>query len=358
MINRALLRDRVKRKILDGIFDLSPDAGHYLLAERDLARRLKVSRKTVRAALEELEREGRVFREQGRGTRIARFKESSVGTVAVVFGSSTGTAAQTTPAELLALAEGISVALGTRTIPAIFCPANGYAAETLGTNATSAAADFAEAVRRHACAAVLMEWQHSVDVAHELEAMGFPYIVANLEEDADVRHVAVDFHNAGKQMASFISRCGYKRVLCLVGQLRRFVFEQFMKGFERGWKGRKPERRECFMTLKGSVRSVLEDALRSKILPEAIVTYGDERTLETLDVLEECGLSIPEDIGLICFGRTSRAVRERAVTGLAEPCDEVGRAAVQILIDLCRGIDVPRRMVLNAPLIQGKTMSL
>ncbi|WP_084316274.1 GntR family transcriptional regulator [Actinospica robiniae] len=59
-------RDRVRGHILDVIKNAAP--GSSLASERDLADTLGVSRPTVRAAIEELTREGLLVRHQGRGT--------------------------------------------------------------------------------------------------------------------------------------------------------------------------------------------------------------------------------------------------------------------------------------------------
>jgi GntR family transcriptional regulator len=65
-MRRAEARDRLRELIDDG------DPGEVLPSERDLSARLGVSRPTLRAALDELTRDGLVVRRHGRGTFISQ----------------------------------------------------------------------------------------------------------------------------------------------------------------------------------------------------------------------------------------------------------------------------------------------
>ena len=65
-MRRAEVRDRL-RELIDG-----GDPGEVLPSERTLSRRLGVSRPTLRAALDELTRDGLVVRRHGRGTFISQ----------------------------------------------------------------------------------------------------------------------------------------------------------------------------------------------------------------------------------------------------------------------------------------------
>ena len=352
---RSLLKDRVKRTVLTRFAraDLGPDA--YLPSERELAERLGISRTTIRAALADLESEGVLVRERGRGTRVVVGKAAQVGTVGVVFGSPSGAREGVVLAELFALIEGVSLALGSKGIPAIFCPASGYVSEAMATDAATRSTTFAQQVMRRCSAAILVEWQHSVDVARKLDKEAFPYVVANEEENADVRSVRVDFAGVGRQAAEYIMRCGYKRVKGLVGSRRRFVFREFCKSFEREWRGKALQWIECHHDVE-SARDGLKAALARSRKVEAVFAFGDGRTLGALRAMNEKGLAAPDDVGLMCYGRNGPAVREADVTGFNQPAVDVGRAAVEKLVDICAGRPAERQTILPAPLVQGRTM--
>ncbi len=65
-------KDEIKRKILDGTF-----APHDKLpSERELTEQFKMSRVTIRQALSELQREGLIFKINGKGTFVSKPKAS------------------------------------------------------------------------------------------------------------------------------------------------------------------------------------------------------------------------------------------------------------------------------------------
>ena len=354
--SRSLLKDKVKRKILARLSRGQSASPSFLPSERVLAGHLGISRTTVRAALAELEAEGLIVRERGRGTRVVRERERHVGTVAVVFGSPGGTTyGGNVLAELFALIEGISLSLGSKGIPAIFCPTSGYESEAMETDASATSAAFAQQLMRRTSAAILVEWQHSAEVAHELEKRGFPCVVANEEENADVRRVRVDFAALGHQAAEYMARCGYDNAVCLVGSRRRFVFGEFCAAFETTWQGHRVRWVECYPRVR-SARDGLCDVLRRGHESLAIFAFGDERTLGALESLKEKGLAAPEHVGVMCYGRSRQAVREAGVTGFTEPAADVGRLAVEKLVNLCASRQVERTTVLPAPLVEGRTM--
>jgi GntR family transcriptional regulator len=72
----------LEERILNGVWA----TGERLPGERDLAAELRVSRSTVREALDALERSGLVLRHQGRGTHVAprRLEQSLLGHFSIV----------------------------------------------------------------------------------------------------------------------------------------------------------------------------------------------------------------------------------------------------------------------------------
>lgn len=80
------------------------EADYRLMPERELARLIGVGRRALRRALEVLEAEGRIWRQQGKGTFVGRRPSST----ASLF---TGMAERTNPAEVMEVREEIEPAL-------------------------------------------------------------------------------------------------------------------------------------------------------------------------------------------------------------------------------------------------------
>jgi DNA-binding LacI/PurR family transcriptional regulator/biotin operon repressor len=357
MEDNRLLSDKVKEELAQRTRQMGPHGAEHRISERALAKSLGMSRGPIRSALAELEKEGLVVRERGRGTRILSKRRSSIGSAALIFGSGLSSGpARAGIAGLFARLEGVSVALGTRRVPTILCPAHGYVSDALETGSACTAEAFAERLAARVSAVIMVEWHYyCVEVAQELEKRSFPYVVVNLEEEADVRSVIIDHRDVGRRAAEFMVKCGYRSAMCLLGSRRRFLFQQLAQGFEEVWGERKLQIVECH-GLAESARTALASVYNEGQKPEAVFSYGDERTLGVLDALRERNVNVPDQTGVLCYGRTSPLTREADVTGFAEPYLETGRMAVKVLEGLSTGQILDRKMVVSAPFVLGRTM--
>ena len=117
--------------------------------------------------------------------------------------------------------------------PAVIYLTDGYCCGELGTNYTTTVEEFANRIMARSTGAVLMECLHAVDLAHEFEARNFPYVVVNLEEDADLKCTAIDMVGIGRQAAALAKRCGYETITCVSGSVRCYGFNQVATGFVR-----------------------------------------------------------------------------------------------------------------------------
>jgi len=352
MAERMLLRDSTRERLLQMITSASAARSVYLPSERRLAEELGVSRDTLRVALEDLEREGLITREQGRGTRILAAKRPEVGTIAVVFGSpAISRSAQT---EMLTLIEGVATALGRRGVPSVFCFSSGFVCDALGTGPTDTPESFAQILTKRFAGALLFEWMDAVAVATRLDEAGFPYVVGNLEEHADVRSVRVDVENMGRRAAELMASCGYRRALCLIGRRARYWFQQFVSGFEGAWSG-EVAWVEC-PAVEDEARRAIACAMRGGSRPDVIFAYSDERTLGAMEALREEDVAVPGDVGLIGYGGANPRVREMEVAVFREPTAEIGREAVRMLTTLCLGETVERTCIVQVPFVPGRTL--
>jgi DNA-binding LacI/PurR family transcriptional regulator len=280
-----------------------------------------------------------------------------IGSVMLVFGSSDSpNRTRSGVTGLFARLEGLSAALGSKRISTILCPASGYSSDVLMTSLSCTPGDFAEHLAARASAVIIVEWHHyCVEVARELEKRSFPYVITNLEEEADVQSLAIDQQEMGRRAAEFMMKCGYQSAWCLLGNRRRFIFQQVAQGFEEIWGRRKLEIVECY-GLSENARAAMTSVLNAGPKPDAIFTYGEERTLGALNVLHERNIAVPDEVGVLCYGRTSAVTREAGVTGFADPYIEMGRLAVEVLEKLCTGQPVERKMIVPPPFVLGRTM--
>jgi DNA-binding LacI/PurR family transcriptional regulator len=87
-----------------------------------------------------------------------------------------------------------------------------------------------------------------------------------------------------------------------------------------------------------STRRAVAAVLAAPVRPEVLVCDTDQSALVAIDELAAAGLRVPEDVAVTGFDGVlaGRLVRP-AVTTVRQPMEEVGRAAVRVLLDALRG---------------------
>jgi LacI family transcriptional regulator len=86
----------------------------------------------------------------------------------------------------------------------------------------------------------------------------------------------------------------------------------------------------------GIVAAALERAFAPGIEhPDALFVLNDHLALTALEALEQRGLRVPEDVALVGMGDLPcTAQRGIGLTTVREPCEELGRAAAETVLDL------------------------
>ncbi|MGW1978301.1 LacI family DNA-binding transcriptional regulator [Streptomyces sp. NPDC001889] len=101
----------------------------------------------------------------------------------------------------------------------------------------------------------------------------------------------------------------------------------------------------------GSGRTAMERFLALPEPPEAVFAADNLMALGALDAIRARGLRVPEDIALAAFDDIPWFVHtDPPITSVAQPTEELGRAAVRALIDRIEGRP-PRSVTLPARLV-------
>lgn len=186
----------------------------------------------------------------------------------------------------------------------------------------------------------------------ELNKMGIPVVICSgLSADKDIPYILVDNVKGGLMAAEHLIELGHetiaygfsKNVNC--GRYQGCCKATSEKGIS------KPI---LFADEKGLIK-----LLKSKNRPTGIVAYSDAQAIRIKHIVESAGLSIPENISLIGFDDIwTISLPEYNFSSIAIPKMEIGRQAMEMLLDRINGKKVESRLIAPELIVRGSTCEL
>jgi GntR family transcriptional regulator, arabinose operon transcriptional repressor len=327
---------RLKQAIIDAAQAEQWPDGYRLPSENELVKTHEVSRSTVRQALEELEREGLLSRQRGRGTFFTPNGTANIERHHLV-GISTTFSGFIYPA----IVRGAEEALLERGYNAVIGP------NLLSDEMRRTVEDDNSQWRLDGLLfepRVMRASAPGTRVLDRVKAIGIPYVMLNwTSDDPEVCFVAPDDIAAGETVGRYLVERGHRQ-MAFVGTKGHQPSLNRYKGFKRVLDqagielsdrntvlltDMKMEERSA-TTYEGT-RLLLED---SKSLPLAIFYYNDSTAADGYHAIQDAGLRIPDDISVISYddSELGRALIPRLTT-MEHPKGELGRWAARILLD-------------------------
>ena len=337
---------RLKRAIIDGSY--RPHS--FLPSERQLAQSLNTSRVTVSSALRELEREGLVLRTPSRGTRVLpvldRLSQPRIGIVHGEFSSMDEVGRQDSLRTLQGIREtldrlGYAYSLVSVPLPHTLSP---------------------DELVKDLGAVVFIEGSHGDrDQLDELERRKIPLVVAKLECDANVSATWVDHEKSMRQAVNTFANLGHERIAFVGREASYGIHGKARAGYLAGL-------RELGLPADESLIAVCEktdalsgyfaarELLRVSPSPTAIICARDSIAEGVCRSIEEAGLTLGQDISVIGFDNTTWPEGREFLTTFSEPCDEMGAAAAEMLVErIVGGWKPPERREFEASFILRRT---
>lgn len=318
-----------------------------LPSENALARQFGMSRHTVRQAFGDLENEGWIRREQGRGTFcVYQEKERCGRTIAVV---TTYISEYIFPTIIRGIEEVLSQA--------------GYALVLANTsNDKMKEAQILENLLDRDIAGFIIEPTKSAlensnaGYFQEFEKRGTPYLFIHaVYPDLDPAYIVMDDQQGGSMAARHLLQLGHREIAGIFksddiqGLKRQAGFEAAFTEQNLSWR---PEFRGNFETEQiGSypyqfTKKLLQLAPR----PSAICCYNDQIALKVVEAIRDAGLRIPDDISVIGYDDSSLATASDVrLTTIKHPKAEMGRRAARLIIAMVEKQGEPKPCFLYQP---------
>jgi GntR family transcriptional regulator of arabinose operon len=328
-----LLKNEILSWIGTGRF--KPD--EQLPSEHELSEQFGFSRQTVRQAVGELEKEGRVYRVQGKGTFVAAGQPARGDNPRMIGILTTYISDYIFPF----IVRGAESALRRQ----------GYRLLLSSTdNDKAKERESLDLMLRHSLSGLIVEPTKSAEgnpnVGYflSMEHRGIPYLTINeTYPELDCPCLKVDDELGGFRAAEHLLRLGHRRI---AGFFKTDDMQGVnrMKGFIRAHRefGCSPSP-EAIVVYNTQQKETKPAAMLAKLLtgaerPTAIVSYNDELAVKLLNVVRSAGFGVPGDLSVVGFDDSSYATAtEVKLTTLTHPKMEMGTEAAELLLSVIAG---------------------
>ena len=318
--------EQVKRSLVKEIQTGRWSPGSPFPSESQLLRRYKVSRPTLIRSLQEMVRDGYLYREQGRGTFVADpSKKPGTDTVAVFISNVVAALSGDAREVQLRIINGVQSALG-----------HGHEALTV----RQAGPDKLDADTRWfleqtpAGTALVIEPSFNTMLIRELQERGWNTWALN-EPRPGCHSVYIDQDAAGYLATKHLIDHGCRRIALLNGPENVYWgFEARQQGYERALHeagiGVDPA-----LVCHGSHaidseagRSMFRSLLDQRTSPDGVVGASDAKAMGAIASAQEAGLSIPDDIQFVSIDNTLADRSDPPLSAVALPFTQLGEQAV------------------------------
>ena len=339
-------KELIVLRIREGIYQ----PGKLIPSEAEFSAEFKISRNTIRQALKELETEGYLYRQRGKGTIVREINSSTSRKIALfLYDNSDIQHSVTTDmigglsSELEKSGYMLDILLSPRSYEDdnLLTLAEKYSGFVIGTNRLD-----------------------DMTVA-SLDKLAIPRIfVKNYIPGRKDLSVRIDFRQAGFLAAEHLYRCGC-RTLSMVYPGREIpIAAEFFDGvcaavMEHGLIVKQEHIFETGNYLSDAVAEAGRRFAGMKNRPDGVITAADKTALQLLKIFRENGIRVPEDVMLTGCNDTSELPKMSVppLTTVALPMREAGQSAARMLLEMLQGKSVESKMLEPRLSVRGTTRS-
>ena len=352
---RSVIAETLRHEIMLGKYAVN----ERFPSEPMLARRFKVARGTVALALRELKGEGILRTKVGSGAYVTPMARGKGAIGLIVPGRGRGEIFE----PICRSIESEVGKLGYTTVSCGVLKGNAVARK-------AAALAFANrCVAEHVAGVIVQPIEHvpgkdetTEEILALMKGMDIPVVLIDCDISDSERSaydlVGIDNFNAGYRLGERMAAAGARRVAFLhfsdsAPTIRRRIHGVAQAVFDAGlhWD------RKSVIELKIGDAHGLAAVMQGRNPPDAIVCANDRTASFVMRTLAAIGLKVPGDVRVagfddLAFARDSKP----PLTTIRQPCAELGRVALQTLVERILHRDLPpRKILLTAELVRRRT---
>lgn len=356
MDSQQLKYVQIEEDLKELIFSDKIQPGDKLPSENTLADKYQVSRQTVRKALNELIHEGYVYAEHGRGTfcsELIRHMRNSqnVGVIMTYMSD------YIFPHVL----KGIDSVLSAEDYSIIIKTTN---------NSRRGEAKCLEELLQKDIDGLIIEPSKShiycrhVNLYRKLEEYKIPYVFIQgcySQMRNHSPHVLMDDEQGGYLITKYLIDLGHRDIVGVFksddsqGQNRHRGFVRALNEADICYDADKVV---WFYTEDRKVHpyTSIGNMVKSGCRMDGVVCYNDQVALEIIKALTECGLRVPEDVSVTGYDDFRLANPfSLQITTIRHPQEELGEMAAEMLLDIMRGGQGERNIVIKPEIVIGNS---
>ncbi|WP_309119126.1 GntR family transcriptional regulator [Paenibacillus sp.] len=337
---------RLKKEILNWLETGKLGPNDQVPSENEMAERFGFSRQTVRQTLGELEREGRLYRIQGKGTFVSESSRIERGREARSIGLVTTYISNYIFPHIVRGVEAAVRARGYRLMLTSTDNDKGRERESLSMLVSQPLSGLIIEPTKSA------EGNPNLAYFLALNNQRIPYVMINASyPEISCPSLVIDDEEGGYAAALHLLQLGHRRIAGffksddLQGVLR---LKGFLRAHQKAGCSLHPDFVVAYRTEEKASKPI-EDAARLLGRPDgerptALVCYNDELALQLLEAVRKAGLTVPQDVSVVGFDDSSLATAsEVKLTTLAHPKAKMGEDAASMLFEMIEsgGATVP-----------------
>lgn len=183
------------------------------------------------------------------------------------------------------------------------------------------------------------------DIGHfmKLHEKGLPIVFFDRVTNEIVTHkVIVDNYKGSYDATVHLIKNGYKRIAHITSAPYLSITKERLDGYKNALSENGVAFNEKYVQFSNhggmiaeEIEETIDNLLKQKQKPDAIVTAGDRVTTCTLSILKKMNIKIPEDIAVVGFTNSSIPdIFDPPLTTIRQPAFEMGQVATELLIQL------------------------
>lgn len=315
---------QIKRRLISEIKSGRWTVGGAFPSEAQLLTRYKVSRATLVRSLQDLVREGYLYRRQGRGTFVADFRRRAGATMPLFISDKTYSLSGSARQVLLRILGGIEAALG---------PAHpGVTIRQVREG------ELDDETRRMISnirpqVALVVEASFNPPLIEELRKNGC--IIWCVNEPLDDGHcVYVDQERAGYLATKYLLDKGRRNIALLNGPVDAYWgFAARLRGYQKALKEAGVEMDPRRVREGGHIidseagRTMFREIVETGAAVDGVVGVSDAKAMGAMALAQEMGRRIPDDLLVVSIDNTIADQASPPIASVHMPFDDVGRQA-------------------------------